>query len=230
VHFGPHGGIDVQAIGCDYLVCSGYKIFSPHMGFAWCRSEAINRLPTFREDFIPDATPDKLEAGTYVYENVAGMEAVVGYLERLGSRMGAPAGGRRTATLRTAMNAIATYEQTLSKGLLDAVLSIEGARVHGVSDRARMSDRVPTVSFTVEGVRSGDIAADLAERGIGARAGHMYSPRLMRRLQQMPDGLVRVSLVHYNTADEITRFQTALTAIVAQRRTGRPAAAARASA
>jgi cysteine desulfurase family protein (TIGR01976 family) len=230
VHFGPHGGIDVQAIGCDYLVCSGYKIFSPHMGFAWCRSDAINRLPTFREDFIPDATPDKLEAGTYVYENVAGMEAVVGYLERLGSRMGAPAGGSRTATLRTAMNAIATYEQTLSKGLLDAVLSIEGARVHGVSDRARMSDRVPTVSFTVEGVRSGDIAADLAERGIGARAGHMYSPRLMRRLQQMPDGLVRVSLVHYNTADEITRFQTALTAIVAQRRTGRPAAAARASA
>jgi cysteine desulfurase family protein (TIGR01976 family) len=230
VHFGPHGGIDVQAIGCDYLVCSGYKIFSPHMGFAWCRSEAINRLPTFREDFIPDATPDKLEAGTYVYENVAGMEAVVGYLERLGSRMGAPAGGRRTATLRTAMNAIATYEQTLSKGLLDAVLSIEGARVHGVSDRARMSDRVPTVSFTVEGVRSGDIAADLAERGIGARAGHMYSPRLMRRLQQMPDGLVRVSLVHYNTADEITRFHKALTAIVAQRRTGRPAAAARASA
>jgi cysteine desulfurase family protein (TIGR01976 family) len=230
VHFGPHGGIDVQAIGCDYLVCSGYKIFSPHMGFAWCRSDAINRLPTFREDFIPDATPDKLEAGTYVYENVAGMEAVVGYLERLGSRMGAPAGGSRTATLRTAMNAIATYEQTLSKGLLDAVLSIEGARVHCVSDRARMSDRVPTVSFTVERVRSGDIAADLAERGIGARAGHMYSPRLMRRLQQMPDGLVRVSLVHYNTADEITRFHKALTAIVAQRRTGRPAAAARASA
>ncbi len=230
VHFGPHGAIDVQAFGCDYLVCSGYKIFSPHMGFAWCRTDAINRLPTFREDFIPDTTPDKLEAGTYVYENVAGMEAVVGYLERLGSRMGAPAGGSRTATLRTAMNAIATYEQTLSAGLLDAVLSIEGARVHGVSDRARLSDRVPTVSFTVAGVRSGDIAVDLADQGIGARAGHMYSPRLMRRLQQMPDGLVRVSLVHYNTVDEIARFRTALTGIVARRRTGRSAAAAGASA
>src|SRR5206468_4899251 len=84
VHFGPHGPIDVQAIGCDYLVCSGYKIFAPHMGFAWCRAEAINRLPTFREEFIPDVTPDKLEAGTYVYENVAGMEAVVHYLEDLG--------------------------------------------------------------------------------------------------------------------------------------------------
>jgi cysteine desulfurase family protein (TIGR01976 family) len=230
VHFGPHGAIDVQAFGCDYLVCSGYKIFSPHMGFAWCRTDAINRLPTFREDFIPDTTPDKLEAGTYAYENVAGMEAVVGYLARLGSRMGAPAGASRIATLRTAMDAIATYEQTLSEGLLDAVLSIDGARVHGVSDRARLLERVPTVSFTVAGVRSGDIAVDLAEQGIGVRAGHMYSPRLMRRLQQMPDGLVRVSLVHYNTADEIARFQVALAGIVGRRRTGQPAASGRASA
>src|SRR5262249_2977522 len=77
VHFAPHGPIDVRALDCDYLVCSGYKVFAPHMGFACCRREAINRLPTFREDFIPDVTPDKLEAGTYVYENVAGMEAAV---------------------------------------------------------------------------------------------------------------------------------------------------------
>src|SRR5262249_35307423 len=79
VHYGPHGLIDVQAYGCDYLVCSGYKIFAPHMGFIWCRREAIDRLPTFREHFIPDTMPDKLEAGTYVYENVAGMDAAVGY-------------------------------------------------------------------------------------------------------------------------------------------------------
>ncbi len=77
VHYAPHRPIDVKAIDCDYLVCSGYKVFAPHMGFAWCRREAINRLPTFREAFIPDVTPDKLEAGTYAYENVAGMEAAV---------------------------------------------------------------------------------------------------------------------------------------------------------
>jgi len=75
VHFGPHGPIDVQAIDCDYLVCSGYKIFAPHMGFVWSRRESINRLPTFREEFIPDVTPDKLEAGTQVYENIAGMRS-----------------------------------------------------------------------------------------------------------------------------------------------------------
>src|SRR5882762_7549685 len=110
VHFGPHGSIDVQAIDCDYLVCSGYKIFAPHMGFAWCRAEAINRLPTFREDFIPDVTPDKLEAGTYAYENVAGMDAAVAYLEDLGRGVvgGAPADTRlsRTETVGAAMNTI----------------------------------------------------------------------------------------------------------------------------
>ena len=84
VHYGPHGLIDVQALDCDYLVCSGYKNFAPHMGFAWCRFEALNRLPTFREDFIPDVPPYKLEAGTFVYENVAGMDAAIGYIESLG--------------------------------------------------------------------------------------------------------------------------------------------------
>src|SRR5258705_13432325 len=100
------------------------------MGFAWCRAEAINRLPTFREDFIPDRTPDKLEAGTYAYENVAGMEAVVGYLERLGRRVSAGADAPRRDALRTAMQAIADYERTLSAALVDAVASIEGAVVH----------------------------------------------------------------------------------------------------
>ena len=153
VHFGPHGPIDVQALDCDYLVCSGYKIFAPHMGFAWCRAEAINRLPTFREDFIPDVTPDKLEAGTYVYENVAGMEAVV-LLSRSAS-----AGGwvrrkahRERCALRAAMEAIAAHERTLSGALLDAVSSIDGASVHGVTDRSRLDDRVPTVAFSVKGM------------------------------------------------------------------------------
>src|SRR5580765_3847489 len=207
VHYAPHASIDVQVFDCDYLVCSGYKIFAPHMGFAWCRRESINRLPTFREDFIPDVTPDKLEAGTYVYENVAGMEAVVLYLERLGRGAGAAAGSTRQAVLRTAMEAIAEYERGLSAGLLDAVESIDGAIVHGVTGRNQLAHRVPTVSFTVKGIESSAIAAALADHGIGARSGHMYAPRLMQRLNLMPGGMVRVSLVHYNTAAEIARFR-----------------------
>jgi cysteine desulfurase family protein (TIGR01976 family) len=225
VHFGPHGGIDVQALDCDYLVCSGYKIFAPHMGFAWCRAEAINRLPTFREDFIPDVTPDKLEAGTYVYENVAGMEAVVQYLERLGHRLDGSRGdadGSRREAIQVAMDAIAVYEATLSAVLLDAVLSIDGAVVHGITDRLRLEDRVPTVSFTVDGIPASAIAAELAARNIGVRSGHMYAPRLMQRLNLMPGGAVRASLVHYNTVDEVARFRDALAEAVAALRAVTP--------
>src|SRR5213593_1060707 len=120
VHYAPHGAIDVQALDCDYLVCSGYKIFAPHMGFAWCRREAINRLPTFREDFIPDVTPDKLEAGTYAYENVAGMAAAIEYLEQLGS-----------GSVGAAMALVAEYERTLSSAMLDALQGVRGVTVHG---------------------------------------------------------------------------------------------------
>jgi cysteine desulfurase family protein (TIGR01976 family) len=215
VHYAPHGPIDVQAIGCDYLVCSGYKIFAPHMGFAWCRREAINRLPTFREDFIPDVTPDKLEAGTQVYENIAGIDAAVGYLEDLGRRVGAPAGGAsRTATLHHAMRAIAEYERTLSSRMLDAVESIPGASVHGVTDRDRLAERVPTLCFSVAGVDSSAIAEGMAARDVGIRSGHMYSPRLMTRLGLMPGGVVRASLVHYNTLAEIARFREMLGEVV----------------
>src|SRR5246127_5147283 len=87
VHYAPHGLIDVQAFDSDYLVCSGYKIFGPHMGFLWGRRELLEKLPTFREDFLPDEPPGKIEAGTFVYENVAGMDAAVRYLEMLGRSM-----------------------------------------------------------------------------------------------------------------------------------------------
>jgi cysteine desulfurase family protein (TIGR01976 family) len=215
VHYAPHLPIDVQAFDCDYLVCSGYKVFAPHMGFAWCRRDAINRLPTFREDFIPDVTPDKLEAGTYAYENVAGMEAAIGYLESLGRESaGEAAAGVGAATLTTAirraMGAIAAYERTLSAALLDEAATVRGLTVHGVTDRARLDQRVPTLCFSVAGRDPSAIAEALAACDIGVRSGHMYSPRLMARLGLLPAGAVRASLVHYNTVAEIARFGEAL--------------------
>jgi cysteine desulfurase family protein (TIGR01976 family) len=219
VHYAPHGSIDVRTFDCDYLVCSGYKIFAPHMGFAWCRTEAIDRLPTFREHFIPNAMPYKLEAGTFVYENVAGMAAAIAYLEDLGRQLSDGAGGElRHGRVRRAMESIAAYERNLSAELLTAVELIPGTVVHGVSDRQRLNGRVPTLSFTVDGVDSGAIAEGLAAREIGVRSGHMYSPRLMTRLGLMPGGTVRVSLVHYNTTDEIARFGQALSEVIASLR------------
>jgi cysteine desulfurase family protein (TIGR01976 family) len=208
VHYAPHGPIDVQRWGCDYLVCSGYKVFAPHMGFAWCRRESINRLPTFREHFIPDVTPDKLEAGTYVYENVAGMAAAIGYLETLGD------GPTRRERLSRAMTRIAEYERTLSQTLLIEIGSLPGVRVYGVTDAARLAERVPTLAFSVDGRSASFIAEALASRDIGVRSGHMYSPRLIARLGRADSGVVRASLVHYNTVDEIARFRAALAEII----------------
>ena len=207
VHYAPHGPIDVQAWDCDYLVCSGYKIFGPHMGFLWGRRALLQMLPTFREDFIPDEPPGKLEAGTFVYENVAGMAAAIDYLESLGNRIGAKgkSSSRRENLLR-GMAAIRAYEETLSRALL-RTLEECGAIVYGIKAIEQIAQRVPTFSFNLPRVLPAAVTEECARAGIGVRDGHMYSPRLMRRLGlDVESGVVRVSLVHYNTLDEIHRF------------------------
>jgi selenocysteine lyase/cysteine desulfurase len=209
VHYAPHGPIDVQQLDCDYLVCSGYKIFAPHMGFAYCRREAIENLPTFREHFIPDAMPDKLEAGTYAYESVAGMDASIGYIESLSD-----AGGSRVERLRSAMTRIAGYERDLSTAMLEAIESLPAARVHGICDRSQLRDRVPTIAFSIEGILPSAIADGLAANDVGLRSGHMYSPRLIARLGQRDHGVVRASLAHYNTIAEVDRFRSALASVI----------------
>lgn len=218
VHFGPHGSLDVQAFDCDYLVCSGYKIFGPHMGFLWGRYQLLERLPTFREDFIPDAPPGKIEAGTVSYENVSGMDAAVGYLAWLGRSLASGQVDSRAdvgaAPLRTdiarAMQAILAYERGLSLELLKLLRECN-ARVHGIADPARIASRVPTVAFNLPGVSPAEVTETMARAGIGIRDGHLYCPRLMRRLGlPLESGTVRVSLVHYNTLPEIHRFGNVL--------------------
>jgi len=214
VHLGPHTLLDVQAWDCDYLVCSGYKTFAPHMGFLWGKRDKLMALPTFREEFIPDEPPYKIEAGTFVYENVAGMSAAVDYLEALGRDL-APHGGAQDsrAHIEVAMGAIQSYEQTLSGGMLEA-LSACRATVYGVSDTAEVAKRVPTICFNLGGVHPADVTLRMADAGLGIRDGHMYAPRLMARLGlSMDRGAVRASLVHYNTLEEVGRFAEALGAI-----------------
>lgn len=212
VHYGPHGPIDVQALACDYLVCSGYKIFSPHMGFLWGRREILNALPTFREDFVPDTTPAKLEIGTYIYENVAGMDAAVRYLEDLGRRLH-PATASRRASIVACMEAVREHEAQLSCAMLDA-LAQAGATVYGLAAKEHVLSRTPTLCFNLRGVSPARVTEELAKQNIGVRDGHMYSPRLMKRLGLTKEsGAVRASLVHYNTLEEVRRFGTALAAL-----------------
>ena len=214
VHYGPHGPMDVQAFDCDYLVCSGYKIFAPHMGFLWGRRELLQRLPTFREDFIPDEPPGKIEAGTFIYENVAGMDAAVSYLESLGKGPSSSDENEksdlRRANLTRAMQRIRAYEESLSLELL-RVLRECGTIIYGVSENERIHERVPTLCFNLPSVAPAKVTEAMALAGIGVRDGHMYAPRLMKRLGLSVDsGVVRASLIHYNTMDEIHRFGNAL--------------------
>lgn len=209
VHYAPHALVDVQAFDCDYLVCSGYKIFGPHMGFLWGRFELLKTLPTFREDFIPDVPPGKIEAGTFIFENVAGMAAAVNYLETLGARPGGEnenAFASRRAALVRAMSSIREYEAALSFEMLEALRSA-GAIVYGVADQARVAARVPTFCFCLPHVAPALVTETMADRGIGIRDGHMYAPRLMKGLGvDLDTGVNRASIVHYNTIDEIREF------------------------
>jgi len=218
VHYGPHGLIDVQAFDCDYLVCSGYKIFAPHMGFLWGRRELLQSLPTFREDFIPDEPPGKIEAGTFIYENVAGMDAAVSYLETLGrstARTEEKSESRRAA-LQRAFETIRTYEESLSLEMLRA-LSDCGAVVYGMAEKNRIHERVPTLCFNLPNVSAAKVTEELAKQDIGVRDGHMYSPRLMKRLGLAQEsGAVRASLVHYNTVEEVRSFGSALSEIASE--------------
>jgi cysteine desulfurase family protein (TIGR01976 family) len=209
VHYSPHALIDVKAWDCDYLVCSGYKAFAPHMGFLWGKYEALARLPTFREEFIPDAPPHKIEAGTFIYENVVGMSAAVDYFDALGGELDPSAGDSRTRIV-AGMRGIEAYEQQLSAAMLGA-LTGAGATIYGVANPNQVHLRVPTFCFNLPGVHPAAVATGMAQAGVGIRDGHMYAPRLMERLGlAMDSGAVRASLVHYNDTAEIGRFAEVL--------------------
>jgi cysteine desulfurase family protein (TIGR01976 family) len=217
VHYSPHALIDVQAFDCDYLVCSGYKVFGPHMGFMWGRLELLYELPTFREDFIPDAPPGKIEAGTFIYENVAGMAAAVTYLETLGNSLaleeGAEPASRRNSIVR-AMTSIREYEAALSHEMLE-VLHASGAIIYGVDDPVRLSERVPTFCFSLPNISPAFVTETMSDRGIGIRDGHMYAPRLMNHIGRSLDtGVIRASILHYNTIEEIREFGKGLLEMV----------------
>jgi cysteine desulfurase family protein (TIGR01976 family) len=214
VHYGPHAVMDVQAFDCDYLVCSGYKIFSPHMGFLWGRRKLLEKLPTFREDFIPDEPPGKIEAGTFIYENVAGMDAAVSYLENLGKSLRNSERDIQTSPKRAhlvrAMTAIRSYEESLSLELL-RILRECGATIYGVREDRRVHERVPTLCFNLKKTSPAKVTETMSDAGIGIRDGHMYTPRLMKRFGLRQDsGVVRISAVHYNTMEEVHRFADVL--------------------
>jgi cysteine desulfurase family protein (TIGR01976 family) len=209
VHFAPHGPIDVQALGCDFLACSAYKFFGPHVGVLWGRRELLEELPAYKVRPASDALPGRWMTGTQNHEGLAGVAAAVDYLDAIGGQIG-PEGDCRDQ-LRTAMNAIRVHEQTLSRRLLEGLAERPRFQVWGVPDPARVDERVPTIAITARDVAPQAVAEYLASRHIYVWSGNMYALEVCERLGlEAGGGIVRLGMVHYNTADEVDAVLQAL--------------------
>lgn len=212
VHYAPHNPIDVQAIDCDYLMCSTYKFFGPHMGVVWGRHNLLEQLPAYKVRPANDASPHKFEQGTGNFECMAGVTAAINYLAALGTQFGGDfagpyqkAGftGRRLA-LKQAMAAIAAYERPLAERLISGLQAIPGVRVYGITEPAMFDQRTPTAAFTKQGLPTETLAKILGDHNIFVWDGHYYAIEIVKRLGLYESGgMIRVGLAHYNTAAEV---------------------------
>jgi selenocysteine lyase/cysteine desulfurase len=219
VQYAPHGPIDVQDIDCDFLVCSAYKFFGPHVGVLYGRYELLDHLKAYKVRPAPDTPPGKFETGTQNHEGVAGVLGAVEYLTWIGKEFGDEQTeglrelgytGRRME-LKQGLAAIRAYEFELSRALIESLEHIHGVRIYGISDIKRLGERVPTVSFRMAGKHPHEIAKALDKAGIYVWDGNYYALAVTERLGVEEDGgMVRVGAAHYNTLDEVSRLSEEL--------------------
>jgi cysteine desulfurase family protein (TIGR01976 family) len=216
VHYAPHGAIDVRALDCDFLVCSPYKFFGPHMGTLYGKRERLLQFKPYKVRPATDALPDRWETGTQVQELIAGIGAAVDYLAELGRRQDASAKDRRSALL-AAYRATRQHETALLGRLIEGLHSIPKLRFFGISDPKRFQERCSTISLRIGEHNPTEIAKFLADRGIFTWDGNYYALNLSERLGvEKQGGFLRIGLVHYNAADEVDRLLAALRDFVAQ--------------
>ncbi len=212
VHAAPHLPIDVQAIGTDFLACSVYKFFGPHVGVLYGRRAVLDALPSYK---LRPAY-DRFETGTLNHEGIAGSLAAVEYIAEVGRRYGGAFAGAfpgmtgRRLEAHAGMAAVRAYEMPLFGRLLDGLDSIPGLRLWGISDRARFEERTPTAAVTLAGVTAEAACTALGDRGIATWWGDFYAVGPIERLGLGPDGVLRIGLTHYNTAAEVDRLVDAL--------------------
>jgi cysteine desulfurase family protein (TIGR01976 family) len=218
VHYAPHGPLDVAALGADFLACSAYKFFGPHVGVLWGRAEILDSLPAYK---VRPAS-DHWETGTQNHEGIAGTLAAVEYLAEVGDRFGdaagaAPGAGRRER-LRSGMRAIEGYERALAARVLAGFAEIPGLAIHGLADPARAAERTPTFAVTLAGWTPRGLAEALAAVGIYAWDGDFYATTLVEDLGLAASGgVVRLGMVHYTTFDEVDRLLGALAELAGRR-------------
>ncbi|MER8426603.1 cysteine desulfurase-like protein [Mesorhizobium sp. M1403] len=217
VQFAPHGLIDVQNLGCDFLICSAYKFFGPHMGILWGRLDVVDALKPYKCRCSSNALPERFELGTPQIELMAGLSAAVDYLAELGAAAGDQASRRQKIT--KAFELSITYENPLAQRLIDGLSDIAGLTIHGITDPKRINERVPTVSFTVQGIVPEAIVRQMNAENIFLWSGHNYAWEIVHQLGIPADqGVVRIGIAHYNTSAEIDETLESVHRVVAMLR------------
>ena len=214
VQYAPHGPVDVQSLGVDFLVCSSYKFFGPHAGALYGRYDLLDGLKAYKVRPAPDSLPGKFETGTQNHEGIAGVLGALEYFEWLGKTFGneQEEGLRERYTGRRleykkAMTAIRAYEFELSRALLETLEQVPGLRVYGLTDPHKLDQRVPTFSFRIGDKAPVEIAKALAAENIYVWDGNYYALEVTTRLGlEDRGGMVRVGAAHYNTVEEVKRL------------------------
>ena len=199
VHYAPHGSIDVQAIDCDFLVCSSYKFYGPHQAMLYGRRELLERLRPYKVRPAGDELPSRWETGTQNHECLAGMLGAFEYLAELG---GSDVVSRES--LERALMRIAAHERALAARLIDGLNRIDGVRIYGITNFEELEHRAPTVSLTWVPHRPASLARWLASNQVFTWHGDHYATELINRLGlREQGGTLRIGIAHYNTASEI---------------------------
>jgi len=216
VHYAPHGPLDVRALDCDFLVCSSYKFFGPHMGVLYGKGEHLRRLRPYKLRANTNESPNRWEWGTLNHECIAGITACVDYVADIGRRVNPSISSRRPAIL-AAYGEIVKYERSLCERLVVGLRTIPESRLYGIADPGRFEHRCPTIAVRIDGHTPLELSTKLGERGLFTWDGNYYALNLTEQLDVEKDGgFLRMGLFHYNTVDEVDRLLVALREIVAR--------------
>jgi cysteine desulfurase family protein (TIGR01976 family) len=196
VHFAPHEPVDVKAIGCDFLACSAYKFYGPHIGIMFARESVLRRLDVPKLAPAPESAPERLETGTLNHEGIIGAAAAVEFLTSLAS------GDTRRARLARVFAELHTRGQALVRRLWNGLSGLSGVTLYGPPPT---SARTPTVAFTLDGLPADQVAERLAERAVFVSSGDFYATTVVERLG-VSDGLVRAGCACYTTEEEVNRL------------------------
>ena len=209
VHYAPHSLPDVTAWDCDWLACSAYKFFGPHVGILWGRPALLKSLTPYKLRPVTEAIPGRWMTGTQNFEGIAGTKSAIDYLVDLGRQID-PSSAALRDSLRTAYAAIGNYERYLVSALLKGLEAIPEINILGLTDRNRLNERTPTVSFTHNRLSAIEIADRLGQLGLFVGHGNFYALQVTEAFGLEPQGVVRVGLMHYNTLSEVERLLAAL--------------------